>query len=102
MWSIKQLLCHTNGAFLRLENIARSNGEILTMKENDRTGNSFCDRACENPGSACPNRMVARLPDQWNTLADYSPRSCAEMHPDRSPVQGLSVIVNSARPTNRA
>ena len=51
---------------------------------------------------ACPNRLADAFTDRRSTWTLHFPLSCVRVPFDRSHVQGRSVIVSSARPTNRA
>ena len=37
-----------------------------------------------DPGRGCPNRLVARFTDRWNTRAHHFPLSCVGMPPHRT------------------
>jgi hypothetical protein len=53
-------------------------------------------------GTVARTGNLPAFTDRWNTLPHHFPLSHVRTPPDRSHLQGLSVILSSARPTNRA
>jgi hypothetical protein len=75
---------------------AQDDAEIVRGKQmNHEPFSTLLDTAAETG-------WLPAFTDRWNTWPHHFPLSCVPMPADPSHVQGLSVIVKSARPTNRA